>query len=72
MPVRSRRPTRGPRHNQVPVQPNEHHALDLTGKYVAAQVINGMGEDLKIALGLTAVLDVGGHDRCSRPSLGAL
>ena len=56
----------------MPVQPNEHHALDLTGKYVAAQVINEMGEGLKIALGLTAVLDVGGHDRCSRPSLGAL
>ena len=72
MPVRSRRPTRGPRHNQVPVQSNEHHALDLTCKHVAAQVTNEVGERCKIALGLTAVLDVGGHARCTRPSLVAL
>ena len=26
----------------------------------------------KLALGLTAVLDLGGHARCSRPSLVAL
>ena len=38
VPVRSRRPTRGPRHNQVPIQPDEHHALDVTCKHVAAQV----------------------------------
>ena len=44
VPVLSRRPTRGPRHNQVPVQSNEHHALDLTCKHVAAQVTNEVGE----------------------------
>ena len=56
----------------MPVQPNEHHALDLTCKHVPAQVTNEVGERSKIALGLTAVLDVGGHARCSRPSLVAL
>ena len=30
--------------NQGPVQPNEHHTLDLTCKYVAAQVTNEVGE----------------------------
>ena len=30
--------------NQVPVQPNEHHALDVTCKHVAAQVTNEVGE----------------------------
>ena len=30
--------------NQVPVQPNEHRALDLTCKHVAAQVTNEVGE----------------------------
>ena len=72
MPVRSRRPTRGPRHNQVPVQPNEHNTLDLTCTHVAAQITNEVGERSKIALGLKAVRDVGGHARCSRPSLVAL
>ena len=70
--MRTRRSTRGLRHNQVPVQPNEHRALDLTCKLVAAQVTNEVGERRKIALGLTAVLDVGGHARCSRPFLVAL
>ena len=28
----------------MPVQPNEHHALDLTCKHVAAQVTNEVGE----------------------------
>ena len=56
----------------MPVQRNEHHALDLTCKHVAARVTNEVGERSKIALGLTAVLDVGGHARCSRPSLVAL
>ena len=50
----------------------EHHAVDLTCKSVAAQVTNEVGERLKIALGLTAVLDVGGHARCSHPSIVAL
>ena len=30
--------------NQVPVQPNEHHALDLTCKHPTAQVTNDVGE----------------------------
>ena len=34
----------GPRHNQVHVELNEHHALDLTCKHVAAQVTNEVGE----------------------------
>ena len=39
--------------NQVPVQPNEHHALDLTCKYPTAQVTNEVGEPRKKSLGLT-------------------
>ena len=58
--------------NQVPFQPNEHHALDLTCTHVAAQVTDKVGERSKIALGLTAVLDVGGHGRCSSTSLVSL
>ena len=38
----------------MPVQPNEHHALDLTCKDPTAQVTNEVGERLKISLGLTA------------------
>ena len=30
--------------NQVPVQPNEHHALDLTCKHPTAQVTDEVGE----------------------------
>ena len=44
VPVRSRCPSRGPRHNQVHVQPNEHHALELTCKHVAEQVANEVAE----------------------------
>ena len=44
VPVRSWHPTRGPRQNQVPVQLNEHHALDLPCKHVAAQVTDEVGE----------------------------
>ena len=38
----------------------------LLEKHVAAQITNEVGE---FALGLTAVVDVGGHATCSRPSL---
>ena len=30
--------------NEVPIQLNEHHALDLTCKHVAVQVTNEVGE----------------------------
>ena len=44
----------------------------LFASMFAAQVTNEVGERRKIALGLTAVLDVGGHASCSRPSRVAL
>ena len=58
------RPTRVPRHNQVPVQPNKRHALDLTCKH-GGQVTDEETDRSKMALGLTAVLDGGGQARCS-------
>ena len=54
--------------NRVPVQPNEHHALCLTYKHVAAQVTNEVGERSKIPLGRTAVLDVALSPRPRRGS----
>ena len=50
--------------NQVPVQPNEHHALGLTCKHTPAQVTNEAGERRKNSLGLTA----GGLDPMVLPS----
>ena len=40
--------------NHVLVQPNEHHALNLTRNYVATQIADKVGDPSKIALGLTA------------------
>ena len=50
--------------NHVLVQPNEHHALNLTRKHAATQIADKVGERCKIALGLTAT----GLDPMIQPS----